>query len=169
MINPPNGGFSNGVDSMPGFKVTVNLSEAEKALMRDFGPGGDVQREWSRLVFDGSIPYLPFRTGTFRNLAQAASIPVFAYGELIYPGPYARYLYNGEVYGYPETGKAAMFSEDYGFWSKPGVKKSPLGRDLQYDQSANPKAGPRWVERAANDNKETWINDLQRYVDTGGK
>lgn len=145
------------------FTVDFDAKGLERRMMSDFGIGGDIQRQWSETVFYGSEPYMPKVTGTSINLAIAASVPLFADGKLFYPGAYFNYLWNGEKYVDPVTKAAGFLTED-GWKSRKGVAKIPSGEPLNYDQSANPLAGAKWVERAANDHKEEWVQSLQEYI-----
>jgi len=161
-------GYRRAGDGMP-FQASINFNAKglEQKLKADFGPGSDAQYTWSRIVFDGSVPYMPMVTGTFINLSQAHSEPLMDQGELMYPGPYAHYLWEGVLYVDPEYGKGAFFSEDYGFWSRPGITKVPTDIRLNFNQEANPNAGPRWVERATADNRPAWVAEMQRHADAG--
>ena len=152
-------------------KIKLSISfDGEKManeLIRDFGEGSDAQYTWSRIVFDGSVPYMPMVTRTLINLSQAASEPLMEKGELLYPGPYAHYLWEGVLYIDPEYGKGAFFNEDYGFWSRPGITKIPTDIPLSFNQEANPNAGPKWVERAESDLGSSWLEEMQRHADAG--
>ena len=129
-----------------------------KGIEERFGIGSDAQREWSRIVFDGTRKYLPKVTGQFESLSYIHSEQVFDQGELVYPGPYGHLLYEGIVYVDPETGSA---------WARPGVTKIKTDKELTYNQEANPLAGAKWVERAADDLLPVWEADMQRMIDRG--
>ena len=79
-------------------------------------------------------------------------------GIIVYPGPYAHYLYMGEVYG-PNI---PIFDDSSGiptrFFSRPGEKKKPTGRPIQYKTDKNALAGPFWAERMKADH----IDDIVR-------
>ena len=149
------------------FNVEVDLSQLENAILKDFGPDSVGQYTWSRIVFDGSVPYMPMITGNFRDRSEAHSEQTMAMGELVYPGPFAHYLWEGVLYVDPEYGKGAFFSEEYGFWSRPGVTKVPTNKPLEFTQESNPDAGPRWTERAAADKYPEWEAEMQRHADAG--
>lgn len=150
------------------FTVEFDSSELENQLMADFGPGSEVQRRWSEIVFNGSIKYMPMDTGNFINLSRIHSEPLFAQGELLYPDPYAQYLYQGHVMVNEKTGKGPALIPNVGYRYKKGTTLKATERPLTYDQSANPLAGPRWVERAKNDHYEEWCEELQKYINGGG-
>jgi len=151
------------------FQLTIefDIKPIEDMLNETFGDGGVAQYTWSRIVFDNSVPYMPMLTGNFIDRATAVSEPLMSHGELLYPPPFAHYLWEGILYIDPETGKAAYFSENYGFWSRPGVTKEPSNIPLEYTQNHNPQAGARWTERAAADNFRAWENEMQHHADNG--
>jgi len=140
------------------FAVTFDPKGLEQQLSSRFGSGSNAQYEWSRIVFDGSIPYMPMVTGTLIKLSRAHSEPVMEYGELVYPGPYGHYLWEGILYVDPDTGSA---------WARAGVTKVPTGKPLEYNPEANPLAGARWTERAAADLMPVWEAQMQRMIEAG--
>ena len=142
------------------FDVQFDISSLEKQLEERFGIGSDAQYEWSRIVFDGSRPYMPKVTGTFENLSYLHSEPLFAQGELLYTGgaPFAHFLWEGILYVDPETGSA---------WAQAGATKIPTGTPLTFNQETNPLAGARWTERAANDLLPIWTEEMQKLIDRG--
>ena len=149
------------------FSIESNFENLEKEMLNDFSPGGAAQYTWSRIVFDGSVPYMPMLTWSFIKQSQAHSEPVMANGELVYPGPFAHYLWEGVLYIDPQHGIGAFFSEDFGFWSTPGVAKLKTSTPLEFNREANPNAGPRWTERAASDLLNKWIAEMERHIAEG--
>jgi len=140
------------------FKIDkLDVTFDVKGLEERFGLGSEAQREWSRIVFDGARKYMPKITGQFEDLSSMHSEPVFDQGELVYPGPYGHYLYEGILYVDPDTGSA---------WARPGVTKVPTGLALTFNQETNPVQA-RWVERAAADNLPAWETQLQKMIDGG--
>ena len=115
-------------------------------------------------VIDNSVlrymtPYMPYRSGNLIKLTQIAT--VIGSGTIVQPGPYAHYLYKGEIYG-PNI----PIKEDgniVGFFSPPS--KQPTGRPLTYDQTKNPLAGPFWFERMKTDHKDDILKEAQREAD----
>jgi len=129
-----------------------------KGIESRFGPGSEAQREWSRIVFDGTRKYLPKVTGQFENLSYMHSEPLFDQGELVYPGPYGHFLFQGIVYVDPDTGSA---------WARAGTTKVPIAAELTFNQETNPLAGANWVARAAADLRPVWEAQLQVMIDRG--
>lgn len=143
----------------------VFLPRDEQELLRRFNleSGGKVQQVIDKAVIDFNLQYVPWETGTLGKSAYTAT--QIGSGKVVYPGPYARYLYYGEVYG-PNI---PVFEDGSGeptrFFSPPGQKKHPTGRELQYAKDLNPLAGSYWLERMKADH----LNDIiQEAKDAAG-
>ena len=85
---------------------------------------------------------------------------------VMYNGPDAHYLYNGNLYVDPKYGKGAFFSEDYGFWSRPGITKIPTERQLNYH---TPGTGAHWDNLMWTSKENEIIKNVQKFVDRGCK
>lgn len=82
---------------------------------------------------------------------------------VVYPGPYARYLYYGKVWIDPKI-NAAGFLTDEGWFSRKGSKKVPTERDLHISQAVNPKACSHWFEASKAQNLEKWARVADKAV-----
>lgn len=136
------------------FKLNCDLEK-----VHGLGKGGPVQMAIDNAVISYNMQYVPWETGTLAKSPYRASQP--GSGQVIYPGPYARYQYYGQVYG-PNI---PVFDDDSGvptrFFSPPGQKKHPTGRSLQYNQDTNPLAGSYWFERMKADHLKDIIEEAQ--------
>ena len=105
-------------------------------------------------------PYTPMRTGLLMESVKLGT--VIGSGELRYLSPYARYLYYGEVY----SPNIPIFEggELTGFFSPPGQKKHPTGREMHYDTSVHPQAGKLWFERMKADHAEEIREGAERIA-----
>lgn len=104
-------------------------------------------------------PYVPVLSHFLRN-----NVEIVNQGRgLKYPGPYAHYQYEGQLYVDPVTGKGAFYSEDHGFWSRPGVEKVPSGRPLKY---RDPMASAHWDRAMMRNRGRAFIKSIQKWVDT---
>ena len=127
--------------------VKVFMPRDTAALLRRFNleKGGKVQQVIDAKVIEFNEDYAPWDSGTLAKSAYGAT--QIGSGRVIYPGPYAHYLYYGEVYG-PNI---PVFEDDSSiptrFFSPRGEKKHPTGRALQYKTDVNPLAGSYWFER----------------------
>ena len=86
----------------------------------------------------------------------------FSPWQMKYSQPYSSQVYYGEIYVDPETG-ASGFLTDEGWKSRPGVKKVPSGRMMQY-QKNNPFAKDHWDIKAAEAGQ---LNKLYRTLNSG--
>lgn len=91
-----------------------------------------------------SEPYLPFQSGTLRNLGIAGTIP--GNGEVVWEGPYARYLYYGKVM----VGRAP---------------KQLTDRDLKFHGA--PTRGAFWFERMFADKGKQIIAKARKIAGGG--
>lgn len=78
---------------------------------------------------------------------------------LSYESPYAHYQYIGKLY-VMKNGKGAYFSEDYGFWSDKGQKKTATARDLNHPSGG----GPYWAEEMMSAEGHELTKDVEKYV-----
>lgn len=124
--------------------------------------GGLVQRVIDEAVIRYDMQYVPWDTGTLAR--SPYSVTVIGSGEVVYPGPYAHYMYYGEVYG-PNI---PVFEDDSGeptrWFSPPGQEKHPTGRPLQYSDDPNPLAGSYWFERMKADHLDDIVKEAKANV-----
>ncbi len=68
---------------------------------------------------------------------------------IIYPGPYARFLYYGKLMIDPKTGSS---------WARKGASKviDPKGRDLSISPANHGKAQSHWFEASKAQNLDKW-------------
>ena len=144
------------------FEVKVDVNADVDALLSQFGleEGGIVQQVIDKSVMDYCMPYVPHDTGALETGPYA--VTDIGSGEVVYPGPYAHYQYYGEVYG-PNI---PVFEDDSGtptrFFSPPGQKKHPTGRELHYKTDVNPLAGSYWFERMKADHLPEIIEEAKK-------
>lgn len=147
-------------------KITAEIrgilaKQTPEQIMTRYGleTGGRVQQVIDKTVIDYCLPYVPWDAGALAKSAYGAT--QIGSGKVIYPGPYAHYMYYGEVYG-PNV---PVYENDTGeptrFFSLPGQKKHPTGRSLQYKTDVNPLAGPFWFERMKADRMQDIIQEAK--------
>lgn len=107
-------------------------------------------------------PYVPMLTGSLDLRTQVVG------GTIIYPGPYARYLYYGKVMVDSVTGKGPMhFIDKMGneqIKFRKGATLKPTDRDLKYTKSAHPQAQDHWFEASKAQNLDKWIRVADKAV-----
>ena len=118
--------------------VRIDLNEPKilkKVTNDDFGQLA--AQTWKSLI----DPYTPKDTGLMMSSVRLRP------WEIEYIQPWSAYQYYGELYVDPVTGTGG-FLTDRGWMSRPGVKKVPSGKPLNY-QKNNPYATDHWDEKAA--------------------
>lgn len=145
---PPdfNGVFSFQWDPRFGAVMTERLQQTQRFI----------DSECMRLM----VPYTPMRNGLLTESVKLGT--VIGSGELRYLSPYARYQYYGEIYGPNIPIKEG--GELVGFFSPPGQKKHPTGRDITYDTSRHTQAGKLWFERMKADHGEAILEEAAKIA-----
>ena len=108
-------------------------------------------------------PYVPMLTGSLKNRVQVDG------STIVYPGPYARYLYYGKVMVDSETGKGPMhFTDAEGvevFRFRKGAVLTPTDRDLVFTKDFHPLAQAHWFEASKAQNLDKWLEVAERAVE----
>lgn len=86
-------------------------------------------------------PYTPALTGSLNQRTRVVG------NSVVYPGPYARYLYYGKLMVDPDTGSP---------WAQPGAVKVLADRALVFTQSVHPQAQAHWFEASKAQNLDKW-------------
>lgn len=103
-------------------------------------------------------PFVPFLTGSLSERTRVVENMV------IYPGPYARFLYRGKVWVDPKT-KAAGFLTDDGWKSRYGVKKIETDRKLVFTKAFHSKAQAHWFEASKAQNLDKWVQTAGEAIE----
>ncbi|HBF68767.1 MAG TPA: hypothetical protein DDW20_05595 [Firmicutes bacterium] len=125
--------------------------------------GGPAQRFFCNECYRYMAQFVP--GGMNSHLNQNVSLATDG-SFVMYNGPDAHYLYNGNLYVDPKYGKGAFFSEDYGFWSRPGITKISTDRQLNYH---TPGTGAHWDNLMWTSKGNEIIKNVQKFVDRGCK
>ena len=142
--------------------VRVHLKPTQR-IIADLGlnKDGDTQRYWTSEVMRRMVRYMPYRTGTTATkltfIRSSTEIEVAA--------PHARMLYKGKVMVNAKTGKGPALIPGVGYRYRKGTVLKATDRDLNFDTSKNPLAGPYWDQRMVAAEGDQLIADLQAYVD----
>jgi len=114
-------------------------------------------------VWNDVQQYMPIDTGNLKMQTNMLNVStrgeVYMYDPAL---PYGHYQYEGIKYVDPLYGIGAFYDPEYGFWSRPNVKKVPSGEPLHY---SNPKAEAHWGEVAFNNHKESWLNVVRSFIE----
>lgn len=105
-------------------------------------------------VIKDTAPFVPALTGslTIRTRLDGNII--------IYPGPYARFLYYGKVMVDPQTGST---------FAPKGGTKVLTNRDLVFSKAMHPQAQSHWFEASKAQNLDKWIRIAEKAVEKFGQ
>lgn len=88
--------------------------------------------------------------------------------KIVFPGPYARYLYMGKVMVDSETGKGPMKiptgPNEYVLRFRKGAKLRATDRPLKY---TNPEARDHWFDVAKAEYGDQWVEGVKRIIGGG--
>lgn len=122
---------------------------------------GDAQRFHTANVLKRIKRYMPFVSGMTYKVTVAQTDISRPY--IITNTPYAKYLFYGKVMVDPKLGIAGFMTPE-GWRSRKDVPKVRTNRDLQYNRTKNPNAGPRWDRALSAAEGKAMAADLQRYL-----
>lgn len=94
-------------------------------------------------------PYVPALTGSLDQRTRVDG------SEVIYPGPYARYLYHGKVMVDPETGST---------YAPKGGTKVVTDKDLVFNKAMHSQAQAYWFEASKAENMDKWLRVADKAV-----
>lgn len=111
---------------------------------------------------EDTSPYVPMLTGSLDIRT------VIKENRIIYPGPYARYLYYGKVMVDSVTGKGPMHFVDKNgneqIKFRKGAKLVATARDLKINRASHPKAQAHWFEASKAENLAKWERVVGKAV-----
>ena len=140
-----------------GFNVQINFQPVGLALDR-------AQLALDTQVWNDVRIYMPFATGHLIRQTAKMNAEVLGTGKVYIYDPnvdYAHYMYEGIVYVDPVYHVGGFYAPDYGFWSRPGVRKIPSERPLKYKKA---KAVAHWDEEAIKNHSADWVKIVQREL-----
>lgn len=121
-------------------------------------PNGRVQKYFTKRCAEHMDKYIPLDEG-----GLAYDNRIIKSDRIIYDTPYAHYMYEGKVMVDSETGSA---------WAKKDHTKVYNGNDINYSKSiarGHEFAGPHWDKRMWSAEQNEVIEEVQNYVNRGGK
>ena len=114
-------------------------------------------------VMKDTEPYVPALSGSLSLRTRLEG------SEIVYPGPYARYLYYGKVTVDSKTGKGPMNIPGVGPRFHKGATLVPTDRDLKFSKSMHPLATSHWIEASKAQNIEKWQRVAGRLISNGDR
>lgn len=144
-------------------RIKVDMAPVQSIMNRlGVTARGDVQKFHTANVRRRIQRYMPYRSGATIKLmiVQSPADEPFIHVNV----PFARMLYYGKVMVDPMTHAAGFLTEN-GWRSRKGVPKVVSDRDIEYDKTKNPQAGPFWDRRLVAAEGAQMEAELQAYVD----
>ena len=105
-------------------------------------------------VIKDTAPFVPALTGSLTIRTRLDG------NKIIYPGPYARFLYYGKVMVDPQTGSS---------FAPKGGTKVLTNRDLVFSKAMHPQAQSHWFEASKAQNLDKWIRIAEKAVKKFGQ
>ena len=94
-------------------------------------------------------PYVPALTGSLDQRTRVDE------NQIIYPGPYARYLYYGKLMVDPATGSS---------YAPKGTTKVLTDKNLVFNKAMHSQAQDHWFEASKAENMEKWLRVAGKAV-----
>lgn len=94
-------------------------------------------------------PYVPALTGSLDKRTRVDG------SKVIYPGPYARYLYYGKLMVDPETGSS---------YAPKGTTKVLTDKNLVFNKAMHAQAQSHWFLASKAENLEKWVRTADKAV-----
>lgn len=110
-------------------------------------------------VLKDTRPFVPALTMSLNQRSHVEG------NKVIYPGPYARYLYYGKVM-VDENGRPAFPTKD-GFRHRKGAVLHATEKDLVFTKSVHPQAQAHWFEASKAVNLDKWKRVMGRFIANG--
>lgn len=142
-------------------RVKVTMKPVNTIVNRlGVGKSGDVQRFVTETVNRRITRYMPFRSGVLATKLKFIKSST----EIEVLGPYARVTYYGKIMVDSQTGKGPMNIPGVGLRFRKGAVLKATDRDMEYDKTKNPKAGPYWDRRMMAAESGQIAAEAQAYV-----
>lgn len=120
---------------------------------------GEAMRFLASELMRLSDDYVPMDSGVLKNTVFVGEMG----DEIIYPTPYANYLYQGYLMVDPITKKGSFYDPNTNrHWSRPGTQKELTSTPLHF--KGEPQRGSKWVHRALDDYSEELSEALNKFV-----
>ena len=126
---------------------------------------GDVQMQVTRIINKRITRYMSYRSGALATKLKHIKSPT----EIEVIAPYSRHQYYGKVMVNSKTGKGPALIPGVGYRYRKGTTLKATDRDLKYDRTKHPDAGPFWDRRMMAAEKGAIVSDIQAYVRRKGK
>jgi hypothetical protein len=132
-----------------GLKFTVHADGLDDLKQTIAAACSKAEHVLAQQVMKDTTPFVPALTGSLTQHARVIG------SEVIYPGPYARFLYYGKVMVDPATGST---------YAPKGGTKVITDRNLVFNRAMHPQAQSHWFEASKAQNLEKWVRVADKAV-----
>ena len=130
-------------------KFTVNSSGME-SIKEQLALGcSKAEHIVAQQVAKDTVPFVPALTGSLTQRTRVED------SKVIYPGPYARFLYYGKLMVDPITGSS---------YAPKGGTKVLTDKNLVFSKAMHPQAQAHWFEASKAQNLEKWVRVADKAV-----
>ena len=130
-------------------KVTVDTSGFDAAKQAIAERCKQAEHVLAEQMEKDTQPFVPMLTGSLTQRTRVVG------NDIIYPGPYARFLYYGKVMIDPNTGST---------YAPKGGTKVVTDRNLVFNHTVHPQAQAHWCEASKAQNIDKWARVAQKAV-----
>lgn len=131
-------------------KFTVHTGNLNESLSSQINNAANkAELAVAQQVLKDTSPYVPALTGSLDQRAYVDG------DKIIYPGPYARFLYFGKVMVDPNTGST---------YAPKGGSKVVTDRNLIFNKTMHGQAQSHWFEASKAQNLDKWIGVADKAV-----
>lgn len=128
--------------------VTENFTSVLQKKLQNAGPVA--AHAVAVQIASDTEPFVPAMTKSLANRTRVIENTV------VYPGPYARFLYYGKVMIDPNTGST---------WAPKGAIKVVTGTDLNISKAVHGQAQSHWFEASKAQNLSKWVDVAEKAVE----
>lgn len=139
-------------------KISINedFSEILRKKMEQAGPVA-AHAVAARIAKD-TEPFVPALNKSLVNRTQVVE------NSVVYPGPYARYLYYGKVMVYEDPPYEITRPDGKKVLTHYGQRKKPIDKPLKINKSVHPQAQAHWFEASKAQNIEKWAQAAEEAI-----
>lgn len=132
-----------------GLKFTVHTDGMDTVMEALASACSRAEHAVAVQVEKDTAPFVPMLTGSLTQRTRVDG------NQIVYPGPYARFLYYGKVMVDPSTGST---------YAPKGGTKVVTDRNLVFNQTVHPQAQSHWFEASKAQNIDKWMRVAEKAV-----
>jgi hypothetical protein len=142
-------------------KFSVHTEGLESIKGRLMQASSEAEHILAVQIRKDTSPYVPALTGSLdtrtriEGFSDAGLGPGTGGSMIVYPGPYARYLYYGKLMVDPTTGSS---------YAPKGGTKVVTDKNLVFSKSMHAQAQSHWFEASKAQNLEKWVRVADKAV-----